>query len=79
MPANDLQPWLQQHRWDVGARIRRLRTQRDISQVALADLAGLDHKSISRYENGRRNLGLDEAAMIARALGVPTWRLLRDD
>lgn len=80
MPTQDPLPeWVQQHRWDVGDRIRRLRRDRGLSQMQLAALAGLDHRTISRAENGQRDLGIDYAARIARGLGVPSWRLFRDD
>jgi transcriptional regulator with XRE-family HTH domain len=75
MRSRDLPSWLQQNRWAVGARIRDLRTDANLSQVQLGEQAQLDHKTISRYENGVRNLGIDEAALIARALGVPLSHL----
>jgi len=79
MRSSDLPLWLQQNRWAVGARIRELRTDANLSQVQLGERAHLDHKTVSRYENGLRNLGIDEAALIARALGVPLARLFPDE
>lgn len=76
---DDLPEWLQRHRWEVGARIRSLRQAASLSQIQLGERVHIDHKSISRYENGLRNLGIDEAAIIARGLGVPVWRLFRDE
>lgn len=37
---------------------------------------GVDHKSISRYENGLRNIGIDDLTRIADGLGVPAASLL---
>lgn len=80
MPTREPLPdWLQRHRWEVGERLRRLRLDRGLSQVQLAERAGLDHRTISRAENGRRNIGLDDLARIARGLDVPPWQLLRDE
>jgi transcriptional regulator with XRE-family HTH domain len=69
---------VQQHRWDVGARIRALRLAADLSQVQLADRAGLDHRTISRAENGRHAISIDIAYRIAAGLGEPSWKLFRD-
>jgi Predicted transcriptional regulators len=70
---------VQQHRWDVGARIRALRRGLGLSQVQLAERIGMDHRTISRLENGYRNTGIDELVRIARGLDVPPWRLFRDE
>jgi transcriptional regulator with XRE-family HTH domain len=40
-------------------------------------LSGVDHKAISRYENGLRNVGVDELTRLADALGVELWQLVR--
>jgi putative transcriptional regulator len=79
MRSRDLPQWLRQNRWDIGARIRAYRIRADLSQVELGDLAQLDHKTVSRYENGQRNLGIDEAALIARALNIPLADLFADE
>ncbi|MEV7770607.1 helix-turn-helix transcriptional regulator [Kitasatospora sp. NPDC086791] len=79
MRADDHLPnLLQQERWAVGSRLRSLRRERGLSQVQLQALSGVDNKTISRVENGHRNVGLDELVRLSLALGVPTWRLLRD-
>lgn len=77
--SSDLPTWLRQHRQAVGIRIRALRLAAGLSQVQLGERADMDHKTISRYENGLRNIGIDEVALIAHALDVPSWRLLRDE
>lgn len=79
MPTDDLSELVERHRREVGQRLRRLRTEAGLSQIALAERAGLDHRTISRCENGHRATSIDVIARLAFALGVPPWRLLRDD
>jgi transcriptional regulator with XRE-family HTH domain len=71
--------WIQRHRWAVGERIRHLRREQGLSQVRLAELCGIDHKTISRAENGQYAVSIDQLARLARALDVPSARLLPDD
>lgn len=78
MPDEDLPPWIQQHRWDTGRRLRALRRERGLTQMQLADVCGIDNKTISRAENGRYAISIDQVARLARALDVPSWRLFRD-
>lgn len=53
----------------MGERIRQLRTERGISQVELAEKAGLRQPHIVRIEQGRYSVGLDTLQAIAKALG----------
>lgn len=53
----------------MGERIRQLRTERGISQVELAERAGLIQPHIVRIEQGRYSVGLDTLQAIAKALG----------
>lgn len=79
MPTDDLPSWIQQHRWDVGQRIRTLRKERQLTQPQLAELMGIDSKTISRAENGRYPISVDQVARFARALNVPSAQLLPGD
>ncbi|MFF2954352.1 helix-turn-helix transcriptional regulator [Kitasatospora sp. NPDC057965] len=79
MPTDDQQPDVQRHRWEVGRRIRAYRLDAGLSQVQLATRAGLDHRTISRAENGRHAISIDIAFRIAEGLGLPSWRLFRDE
>lgn len=79
MPTDDHAEEIQRHRWKVGARIRDLRREQELSQVELAERIGLDHRTISRAENGRHAISIDQAYRIAQGLGVPSWRLFRDE
>lgn len=81
MPTEPAPDWIQQHRWNVGTRLRAARHARDLSQVQLAEAAGIDHKTISRAENGIHPVSIDQLARLARALGISSAELLpgRDD
>lgn len=54
----------------IGARIRRSRQQRGLSQWDLARLADVSQAAISNYESGKRELSLALALRIAAALDI---------
>jgi transcriptional regulator with XRE-family HTH domain len=60
----------------VGANVRRLRLERELSQEGLADEAGLHRTYISGVERGVRNPTVTVLERIARALKVKPDRLL---
>ncbi|MDX3064022.1 helix-turn-helix transcriptional regulator [Streptomyces sp. ND04-05B] len=79
MPSDDhLSELVEHHRKEVGERLRRLRTEAGLSQLALAERGGLDHRTVSRCENGRRAVSVDILARLAYALGIQPWQLLHD-
>lgn len=63
----------------MGARIRRLRLAAGLSQVQLAERVGLDHRTISRMENGVHSTNLDVLWLTAHGLRLDLWRFFRDD
>lgn len=80
MPAKiHLPSHLMDERQLIGSRIRRLRAERRWTQEQLAERCGLDRQTISRAETSTRGLPIDVYLLIANALGVPLWRLFRDD
>ena len=60
-----------------GEVLRRLRTDRGLSQQQLADCLFVDRSSIARWENGKRVPDLTVLARLAEALGVELEELLR--
>jgi XRE family transcriptional regulator, regulator of sulfur utilization len=63
----------------IGARIRRLRQQRDVSLSALARDAGVGKATLSGLEDGSRgNPTVETLYAIAGRLGVPIGALLPD-
>jgi transcriptional regulator with XRE-family HTH domain len=66
----------------IGARLREARHGLGLSLSELAARTGCYSKSrISNYEQGLRRMGLEEAVILANALGTvsPTWLLCLDD
>jgi transcriptional regulator with XRE-family HTH domain len=61
-----------------GKTLRALRTERGLSQWALADAAEMDHNYIGMIERGERNPAIVNVVKIAKALGVPPGELFRD-
>lgn len=59
--------------------MRRMRQERQLSQEALAELAGIHRNYLGGIERRERNVGIDNVERIARALGVPPSQLLADD
>ncbi|MGH7484464.1 MAG: helix-turn-helix domain-containing protein [bacterium] len=61
----------------LGAQLRRLRLERDLSQEKLAELAGLNYKYIGRIELAKADPGADVLVRLARALSVPVGELFQ--
>ena len=65
--------------YGLGKRIRALRTQRGISQAALAEGLQVCRSAIAMWESGRRKPPLDMLVRIAAQLDVMPSELLSDD
>jgi transcriptional regulator with XRE-family HTH domain len=52
----------------VGESVRILRELQELSQNQLSELTGIPQATISAIENGRVNLGVERAKVLARAL-----------
>ena len=69
----------------VGESVRILRELQELTQSQLADLTGIPQSTISAIENGRVNLGVERAKVLARALKChpavlvfPGWDVARE-
>ena len=67
---------IQQRRLAFGKSMKKIRIQAKISQERLAEIAGLDRKTISRIENGHLSPSLDNLWAIADALDMQAYELL---
>ena len=70
----------------VGDSVRILRELQELSQNQLASLTSIPQSTISAIENGRVNLGIERAKVLARALNChpavlvfPGWELSQPD
>ena len=61
---------MEDHFIQMGENIKKLRTQKGLSQADLASLLKVDKAYISRIENGKKNLTLNSLTKISVALGV---------
>ena len=52
----------------VGKSVRIIRELQELSQNKLSELTGIPQATISAIENGRVNLGVERAKVLARAL-----------
>lgn len=61
----------------LGATIRELRLRKKLSQLQLAELAGLDRTFINGIENGAHNPTVVSVVRVAHALGVLPAQLFK--
>lgn len=60
-----------------GAKIRKLRKARGLTQEKLAEKAGIDYSYMNLIENGKRNPSLKLIAKLARVLSISLGELMR--
>ena len=53
-----------------GAKVRKLRQAKGVSQEAFADICGLHRTYVGAIERGERNVSLENIEKIAKALGI---------
>lgn len=56
--------------------MKKNRTKRDMSQALLAELAGIDRKTINRIENGHFSPSVDTMTRVALVLGTKIPQLV---
>lgn len=61
---------MMKHQGEVADRLYELRTRREITQQALADMCDIDRKTINRIENGHFSPNLNTLLRICVALNV---------
>jgi len=61
----------------LGDNLKRIRTEKDISQGDIARELGVDRGFISTIENGKTNPTLATITKLAKAVGVTTNELLK--
>ena len=61
----------------LGQNLKKIRTQKDITQVSIAKTLGVDRSFVSNIENGKTNPTLSTITNLAKALGVSTDELLK--
>ncbi len=54
-----------------GEKVKSIRKTQKVSQEKLAELANLDRTYISDIENGKRNVSIETAFKISKALNTP--------
>jgi transcriptional regulator with XRE-family HTH domain len=59
-----------------GRTVRRIRRERDLSQLALAGAAGLAEKHVSEIERANREPKLTTILKLAKGLGMPAGELI---
>ena len=60
----------------LGLRVRKLRKQREWTQVEMAERLGLDRSFLAELERGKTNLSLLTLDTIARGFGISLSRIL---
>ena len=78
MPArrNDRPDWVRSRQLALGRRIADLRRAAELSQEQLADLMGVERRTVQRYENAVTDPRYADLLLLAHALRVHVSDLL---
>ena len=68
---------MQKEAQKLGGNLKRIRIEKDISQVDIARELGVSRGFVSNLENGKTNPTLATITRVADALGVSTDELLK--
>lgn len=61
----------------LGENLKKIRTNKNITQTELAEKLGVDKSFVSNIENGKTNPTLSTITNLAQSLGVSTNELLK--
>jgi transcriptional regulator with XRE-family HTH domain len=71
--------WVHARRRQLGERIRLRRRELHLSQSALGERVGRDHKTIHRWETAATGMSVNDLLLLAAALGVPVEQLVVEE
>lgn len=71
-------PFLRRYTGGMGLRIKKIRKERGLTQVELADMAGISRPHLTQIENETTPANTVRLTAIARALGVQVHELFDD-
>lgn len=63
----------------LAVNLRKFRTERGLTQEALAYDAGMDRSAVGHFERGERNVTLSTLDRLAEALGVTPFQLVNQE
>lgn len=61
----------------LGENLKKIRTRKNVTQVEIANILGVDRSFVSNIENGKNNPTLSTIANLAKALQVPVDELFK--
>jgi transcriptional regulator with XRE-family HTH domain len=61
----------------LGENLKKIRTRKNVSQVEIANILGVNRSFVSNIENGKNNPTLSTIANLAKALKVPVEDLFK--
>ena len=61
-----------------GSRVRELREERNMTQIALAEKAGIEQQHLSNLELGKKEAKIKVIEMLASGLGISLRQLFWD-
>ncbi|WP_073946541.1 helix-turn-helix domain-containing protein [Streptomyces kebangsaanensis] len=73
----DLPDWIYDRRRELGDRIRDLRLHANLTQEVLAEMTGIDRRTLQRIERGTSDPPYGSLLLIAQALDIPIADLVR--
>jgi transcriptional regulator with XRE-family HTH domain len=76
VPSDD--EWIHDRRRQLGDQLRERRLYANLTQEALADLTGIDRRTLQRFERGTSDPTYGRLLRIARALAVRVEDLVRE-